>query len=394
MKRILSLLIAGCMTFALFASCSNSNDKELTPSSTPSGETTEQNDYFYDIQPLSESVTIRYAAILGSPESSIPIMAEKLGLFEKANIDFECIVYANGIEIADDIDNDAWDVSQYGMGGMGEQIVLNSGYFVAPLSRSVGTSNAIFVKNDSSIITAGTGQLTDNPDMYADAESWRGKTIYLPTGSTLHYLLYTALNKMGLSQEDVDLVNKDVDSINTDMKEGSIEIGGLWTPYSQDTESYENYKAVIDMDSLNISADTNHVVTKDAWDTKQTAVLKYYEVIARVIDWLYSSDENMNEGAGYYKEWSEENGNMTSAEECLSNLKTVHIYNAAEWYSKITTQISVNNRNMSEYKASQYSQFLFLIDCGKYSEESEQNFFNREKFIDNVIKDVYSKLNK
>ena len=384
-------MVAICMIFLVFASCSNSN-KDLTPSNAPSDETVAEDSYFDDIQPLSEKIKIRYAAVLGSPESSIPIMAQKLGLFEKANIDFECSVYANGTLIADDIEKDAWDVSQYGMGGMGEQIALNSGYFIAPLSSAVGSSNAIFAKKDSSIITSGAGQLTDNPDMYAAAEAWKGKTVYLPTGSTLHYLLYTALKMMGLGEDEVSIVNKDVPSISTDMKNGSIEVGGLWTPYSQDTDLNQNFQAALDFNSLNISSDTNHVVTKTAWSEKQQAILKYYEIIAKVIDWLYASDENLNKGAQYYMEWSEANGNMTTVDECLTSLKTVHIYNVDEWLSKITEQTNVNNKNMSKYKASQYSEFMFLIDCGKYKPEMEKNFFNGEKFIDSVVKQVYSKL--
>ena len=389
MKKVLALILALAMVIAVFAACGG----EKNPSNTDElvGE-----DPYEGITPLKAPVEIRYAAILGGSTESIPIIAQHLGAWEKANITFSCQTYGNGPVIVEAMKSDSWDVSQYGIGGMCASVAQNVGLFMAPLSTDTGLATAIFASKESAIAKAGKGQLADYPNLYADKAAWTGATVYLPTGTTIHYLLGHMMKVIGVSLDSLSLVHMDAAQVNSAMLAGQAEIGGLWRPLSFNSSLLDKFVVAGDLDSAKLPMDANHVCTTKAWAEKKEAVLLYYEIFARTVDWLHASDENFNQAAEWYRQWNEENGQLSTLEDCKFALTVAPIFDVDDWYEKAHTSANRTEGGgyMTQYQASQYDQLMFFISQGKYEPQVEQKFFESKQFINDVVDEIYKRLRK
>ena len=89
-----------------------------------------------------------------------------------------------------------------------------------------------WVRPDSEIAGI-SGQVDGHPEILGDADSWRGKTILCPTGTSAHYLLIATLNLLGLTEDDVEIVHMDVPSAFAAFKAGQGDICALWDPQSK-----------------------------------------------------------------------------------------------------------------------------------------------------------------
>lgn len=385
MKKLLCLLMALVMVVAVFAACGSSE-----PAKTPDAQPTQEaaDDPYAGITPLKEKVKIRYAAILGGSTESIPIMAEQLGAWEKANIDFECITFGNGPVIVEAMSADSWDVSQYGIGGMAAMVAQDVGIFTAPLSSDTGMATAFFAHKDTAVAKAGKGQLADYPELYADKDAWKGAEIYLPTGTTIHYLVGHILGLAGVDMNDVKLVHMDAAQVNTAMIAGSAKLGGLWRPLSFNEDLLKDFVVVGNLDTAKLPMDANHVVTEKAWKEKKEAVLLYYEIFARTVDWFYASEENFNQGAQWYLDWNIENGQKSDLEGCKLALNTAPIFTVDDWYEKSHTNTTYKGIEMTQYQQSQYGQLEFFVEQGKYGEEVLKQFFDQDQFTTEVVDEI------
>lgn len=158
-------------------------------------------------------------------------IAEQEGYFEKNGLDAEILYFTAGTAQSEALGANEWDV-----GVMGVPPAASSGlaYDAKIIGLAADDTMACnyWVRPDSEIAGI-SGQVDGHPEILGDADSWRGKTILCPTGTSAHYLLIATLNLLGLTEDDVEIVHMDVPSAFAAFKAGQGDICALWDPQSK-----------------------------------------------------------------------------------------------------------------------------------------------------------------
>ncbi|EKQ53435.1 MULTISPECIES: ABC transporter substrate-binding protein [unclassified Clostridium] len=89
-----------------------------------------------------------------------------------------------------------------------------------------GTDFKIVLSNDNS---AGADALVAKPE-YSNIKDLKGKTVATEFGTIEHFFLLKALEKEGMKESDINLVNMSVDDAGAALISGSVDAAALWEP--------------------------------------------------------------------------------------------------------------------------------------------------------------------
>lgn len=150
------------------------------------------------------------------------------GMFEEAGIDVEILMFTSGPAQNEALGADEWDVGAMGsppsiMGAIAYDSKVIA--FSAPDTEAV----SIWARDDSEIAKF-SGKVDGYPEILGDAGSWKGKTILCPTSTSAHFTLMATLEKMGLTDSDVEIIDMAVPQAYTAFKSGQGDIVCLWDP--------------------------------------------------------------------------------------------------------------------------------------------------------------------
>lgn len=111
-------------------------------------------------------------------------------------------------------------------GGQVDAVCMTNGD--AMVTGSTGKPSTLLVLNDYS---NGNDMVVAKPG-YADMKSLKGKKIGVETNFVDHLLLLKALEKAGMSEKDVELVNMTTDKTPQALASGSVDAIAAWYPHS------------------------------------------------------------------------------------------------------------------------------------------------------------------
>ena len=134
----------------------------------------------------------------------IPIyLAEEEGLYE--GLEVESLMFVSGNTQNEALGADEWEV---GVTGLPPAIFGGVSYGLKIIGFSVDdtVSPRFYVRPDSDILTV-QGAVEGCPDMYGNADTWRGEQIICPTATSSHLMLVVVLEKLGLTEQDVEIVH-------------------------------------------------------------------------------------------------------------------------------------------------------------------------------------------
>lgn len=155
---------------------------------------------------------------------------EKEGLLEKAGLDVNFLVFASGPPQNEALGAGEWDVGAMG-GPPGIAGAIAYDTHIIGLAADDTPACDYWVRPDSPIAKI-TGKVEGAPDILGDAASWRGKTILCPTATSAHFMLIATLHRLGLTEDDVNIIHMDVPQAFTAFKAGHGDIVSLWDPQS------------------------------------------------------------------------------------------------------------------------------------------------------------------
>ena len=132
--------------------------------------------------------------------------AEEKGYFDELGLDVEVEFFSNGPAINEAIASGDIDVA-----GIGEMpaitgAIANNSKIVAWMTDDEASVQG-WARNDSDIVQDGKGNIADYPEIYGTKESWMGKDIVCTKGTSSHYGLLATLTALGLTEEDVNIIN-------------------------------------------------------------------------------------------------------------------------------------------------------------------------------------------
>lgn len=348
---------------------------------------------FDGVEPLATPVTLRVGQLNGSHHGFGTVLVDKLGGFAKVGIKVEYAVFGNGPVMVEA--KNSWDIGSYGIGGTLAG-GISQGINVVGIAARDNGSLQFFAKPDSDIVKA--GKVTASaPGLYGTAATWKGKEIYLPTGTTLHYTLIKGLEKLGLTAADVKLTHMDVTNINTALMAGQGQVGGLWGNFTYSAGINQKYTAVMKAKDVGVELVTVLAANPDTLKdpAKAAAVKKWVELYFKAVDWLYEGgkldEANKKQALDFYIAWNDSTGVKSTAAELEPYLNDNSHYTLEENYKMFTTKTADGKMLVAEQV--NYDPLLFFIKNGNYKETDAAKFLNGVTKADFVI-DIYNKTKK
>ncbi|MDO5538836.1 MAG: NrtA/SsuA/CpmA family ABC transporter substrate-binding protein [Eubacteriales bacterium] len=257
----------------------------------------------------SEDYTIRIATMTtGFP---LPMHhANKTGVFEELGLKVEEEFFDNGPTINEAIASGDIDIA--GVGGMPavSGAIANNSKVIAWMEDDE-SSVQIYARNDSDIVSAGKGSIDGYPDIYGSAETWKGKSVVCAMGTSSQYTLLAVLETMGLTQDDIELINMEGVSGAAAFVAGT---GDLYVGFNpQWSECYNNpdeYTCVATCADTDKKLNTVLIASEEFCENHPDLVVKFLEGILKVQNDFYDDAkyyyESMYEWQNTFGECSEE----------------------------------------------------------------------------------------
>ncbi|WP_297227760.1 ABC transporter substrate-binding protein [uncultured Desulfovibrio sp.] len=148
-----------------------------------------------------------------------------------AGITLDMQLYPSGKYLMDNVSSLKWDVAGLG-GAPGVLGMLRKQACVVGIGSDEAAANAVFVRKDSPLPAA----LRDNPSARDYARLVTGKIVLCPRGTSAHQLLLLWLDRMGLSEESVSLLDTPPDEAVTGLAGGMGDMAVLWAPQTYAAE--------------------------------------------------------------------------------------------------------------------------------------------------------------
>lgn len=304
-RKLVSLLLAVAMVASVFAGCGAKEEApakeeaatEATKEEDPAEETKEPLSLVLSHQPYSH----------GLPS----YIGEQEGTFADNGLEVEILWFSGGNTQNEALGADEWEVGAY---GSAPAIAAGVAYDAKIIGLNCEDSVSIdyFVRPDSEIAQI-QGEVEGYPDIYGNADTWRGKTILCATSTSVHFGLVATLTKLGLTQNDVNIVHMDVPSAYAAFKAGEGDVVALWDPQSYQAEE-EGWIRVSSGEAAGEEFPTIMIASQKAIDENWDAVYTWLKTYFEITD-TYKDD---NEGqAAYLLDMQLDNGIDTTEELAL-----------------------------------------------------------------------------
>lgn len=385
MKRFVALLMGLAMIFCAVG-CAAQKEPAQAPETKPASQVTgteanlpELAEALWQVEALSEpaEITVGHLGVCGH---SLPTyIAEQLGWFEAVGLTVNWEVFPNGPTMSEAMAADAWDCGATGIGGV---ITAVCGYEAVVLSAATDDSGThrTFARKDSPIVAAGKGNAPDYPEVYGDAESWRGAQVMVPKGTTAHYVLCKTLEQFGLTDQDVNISAMDVTSANTAFLAGQGDVACLWGSIIF-AEDKADYVVISGGQQIDIGSVSNCVANPRSLETKREAILKWFELYEMAMEWINNNQEKAIE---LYIQQCEEAGMETTYETAKNEITANRFITLKENYEYFHTDV---DGKMNKQEALIYNALDFFVGQGNYEPETLDKLLDgyfQSDFVDEI----------
>lgn len=358
--------------------------KEETGAEADTGETEAsaqaESDMPWKITPLAEPVKLKVGNMASTSPHLPTYIAQQKGWLDAVGLEVESVLFNSGPAMMEACSAGAWDCGSTGIGGVITGVLGHDVQVLAPAARDEGGHQAFFARKDSPIVQDGQGHGTC-PEVYGTAESWKGKEIFCAKGTTNHFTLYKTLESLGMTLDDVNVVNMEVSSANTAFKAGQGDVVGVWGPlvYSEDKADL----VMVSSDAwVKTGIVTNYVANPKAWEEKEEAITKWLEVCIMTGEWI---QEHQEEAAVYMTQMYEEDGYPSTDEENLKILQN-NPFCSLEYDADIVTMNSDNT--MIKMAQQTYDAMSVFVKMGNYTQEQLETLKDSGNFLAEPVQSI------
>ncbi|URN94815.1 MAG: aliphatic sulfonate ABC transporter substrate-binding protein [Candidatus Pristimantibacillus lignocellulolyticus] len=187
--------------------------------------------------------------------------------------------FQSSVPLLEGLVSDRIDFSFIGDGTVVTGKAANTPFTVISATGVEGNQNSILVKPDSDIQSI--------PDL-------KGKQIALAKGSSAHIFLVKALEKNGMSESDVKIVQLQPDEANAAFQAGQVDAWGTWDPYVTIETSADRARIVESVKTMNFVAPAVMIGRDKFLKENPELAAAYLRVYQKAVDWV---KENTDEAA-------------------------------------------------------------------------------------------------
>ncbi|MBP1995346.1 aliphatic sulfonate ABC transporter substrate-binding protein [Paenibacillus eucommiae] len=228
----------------------------------------------------SEKVTVNIAINGGL---NLLTIAKNKGWFEeeftKANATVQWNEFQSSVPLLEGLVSDRVDFSFIGDGTVVTGKAANSPFTVISVTGVEGNQNSVVVKPDSPI------------QSIADL---KGKQIAVAKGSSAHIFLIKALQKNGLKESDVNIVQLQPDEANPAFQAGQVDAWGIWDPFVTTETAANRARIVESVKTMNFIAPAVMIGRDKFLKDHPDLTALYLKVYQKAVDWV---GQNLDEAA-------------------------------------------------------------------------------------------------
>lgn len=281
-------------------------------------------------------------------------VAKEKGWFEEEGLDVEILTYISGGPQLEAAASGAWSIGIMGAPA-GVNGAANFDLYTLGFSVWDYPSQRLFVRADSDIAAAGAGALAEYPEIYGNADLWKGKDIICTKGSLGHLQLLATLNALGLTEEDVNVIHMEMAAGYQAFLAGEADAICAWSTFTSDLLS-QGYIQASSAEAAKLFVPSNIMASAAALEDVETSQ-KIVNVIFRGTMW---ANENKAEAAEIYYNVCEEEGVTCTMEYAQQYLAEHSAPTIEEYYAM--------------YENGDFEKILadvmgYFVDAGTYSEE-------------------------
>lgn len=299
------------------------------------------------------------------------VYAEKNGIMDTLFDDWSFDVYANGPVQNEAIATGAWEAGTTGIGGIitgAPTYNMKAIGFTTPDTQMV----EIMVRPDSEL----AGMEPDEMGVRGTADDWRGKTVMCATGTICHMLLIATLEHLGLTSDDINLVDTSVPNGYASFIAGEGDIVCLWDTFSY---QYENEGGVVvaNCKGLGLNMPAVIVATEDALENNREAVVEWVKMYFDVAEKLANDPDGTTK---LLYDYQMEQGITTTEEDCRAEVEMRPFISLDENLEMFKEDAS----GTSEAETTLLDFADFMISQGKLTEKDKQTMIDNN-FVDGSI---------
>lgn len=362
-RRLAAILSMALLTTSLFG-CAGEGGQEAGTD----GDYGDLTEIYADIDPLEEETTVRYIASVGL-QLSVPLYISYIsGGMEEMGIDLEFVPASTGPLSIEALNAGEVDLVGTGIGG----IAVGAANGTAKILSYINDDSVVqqfYVSKDSPLATA---EVNEETGIRGTADDWKGKEVYMPAGTTLQYLMGTALETMGLTLQDIEPVYMDANNVNTALFANQGDVWGIWNflCYNSDLET-EGYVPVIQGRDVGINLTTAFMTNEETWENEQMrlAIEKIMELHFATLEWMREDEANMETAAQILTDWCESEGTTVDYEENLQYLKDTYYYSLEENTAMFRNTTTNDKGEMYEALDVLMGIMDFYVSQGNYTED-------------------------
>lgn len=361
MKRILSLVLTLAMAFTLTACGGSSQSSDSSNAGSLSNDAEAPAELI--AVPTSGQNVVQTAVTL--------IAGEKMGTWEALGLDVTRTHYVSGPPQLEANPSGDWDIGWIGATAAINGI-LNYDMKVIGLS-GYDFSNVAFVRADSDIAAAGDQGVAGT---WGTADNWRGKDILVGVGTVCYCDLMLTLNSLGLTDEDVNIINMDISTGYQAFIAGEGDVFYSSSTYTTALQADPAYVQIHSMKDMDAGMAGNIIANGDYLAENEDVVVTYLVGALEVLMWL-NDEANEAEAGGWFAEvMLDEFGVSTTEQEAVDNMKLIGFRDLSFYEDLCKTgsdgltglqrefgKFFDYHVTMGSYEESQREQILEAVDC-------------------------------
>lgn len=297
MKKLLACLLVIALFCSIAVGCA-SNDASADADSGAQAETGNPTDAGGD---QAELTKLRVAVQPYYNGMQMAYILDK-GLDKEYGLELEPILFSNGATANEALAANEWDVTL--TGGAFVFGCANYGAKVVGSHINGTGGNELYVRADSPIASV-KGYNPTYPDVYGSPETVKGTKIIMSTGTTSQQCAVKWLEAIGVSEEDVELVNMDYASGYQAFVSGEADAVVLVSPYCYEAADHGWVKAA---DLINLDAPNYEEImcSAQAYEEMPDAVATFVALVYMANDALEADPALKLE---YCMKWYADNAN-------------------------------------------------------------------------------------
>ncbi len=301
MKKFSALILVLCMVLSLCA-CGG---EPSTPAPEADNDNTEA--ALVDLPTSGQNVV----------QTAVPLIAgEQLGTWENFGLNVTRTHYVSGPPQLEANPSGDWNI---GWIGAPAAITGALAYNMKVISLSgYDYSNKAFCRADSALAKAAEGPISET---LGTADDWKGLTILVGKGTVCDADLMFMLDRLGLTEEDVNIVNSDIDKGYQAFTSGSADVLFVSGTYTTMLEENPDYVCCHTMGGMDAAMAGNIIAEAEWLAENEDTVVKYLAGALEILLWL-GDDANQEQGAEWFSQvMLEDFGTETTVEAALASEK-------------------------------------------------------------------------